>query len=223
MTGIVLAAVGWTAAGYLAGSVNHAILITRIVTGRDIREMGNGNPGTANVARCVGKGWAAIVFIGDSAKGFLPLLAASRLSFTENGPAGRLLLTIVGIAAILGHCRPLFHRFRGGGGLATATGVFVFFVLLELCAAALMALVLVGVFFRDRRYPLGRWVPMIYGMLTPFLTLAAAFIPPYNRDGWFRIGGNPWHTVLGAFAVTIAVIFLNGSELIRTFGTGDSG
>ena len=65
---VALKAAAALALGYLSGSVNYAILVTRLVLRQDIRELGNKNPGTANVARNVGKGWAALVFFADLLK-----------------------------------------------------------------------------------------------------------------------------------------------------------
>ncbi|HJX72143.1 MAG: hypothetical protein A2Y71_14105 [Bacteroidetes bacterium RBG_13_42_15] len=96
---------------YLAGSINFAILISRWVKGIDIRTIGNKNPGTSNVGRMVGKGWAALVFTGDLAKGLIPLILARILFFPEDHYADYFPLFLTGMMAIAGHCWPLvYHR-----------------------------------------------------------------------------------------------------------------
>lgn len=129
---MLLAAV---AASYLFGSVNYAILITRRVAGVDIRSLGTRNAGTANVGRNAGKLWAALVLLLDILKGLIPLLLAKSFLFPGSGWRDTLALFAVGIAAVGGHCRPVFHRFKGGGGIATSLGIYFLFDRLPHCRA----------------------------------------------------------------------------------------
>ncbi len=113
-------------AGYVLGSVDFAVLVARS-RGVDIYEVGSGNPGTSNVARTLGKGAAAIVLVGDLMKG---LIAAGIGLFIGGDPidgwvTGLGLAGIAGFAAVVGHCFPVLHRFRGGKGVATSIGVFI--------------------------------------------------------------------------------------------------
>lgn len=110
---------------YLIGSVDFAVLVGRL-HGVDIHQVGSGNPGTSNVFRTLGRGPAAMVLIGDLIKGVVAAamgLVASR---------GRLPLApwayAAGLAAVLGHCYPVFHRFKGGKGVATSAGVVFFLI-----------------------------------------------------------------------------------------------
>jgi len=105
------------AAAYLLGSVSSAILVCRIMGLPDPRTQGSNNPGATNVLRIGGKKAAAITLLGDSLKGFIPVLAAKLLGSSE------LVLALVAMAAFLGHLYPLFFRFQGGKGVATALGV----------------------------------------------------------------------------------------------------
>ena len=100
---------------YLLGSVNSALAIAGS-RGVDIRALGSGNPGASNVLRNLGKGPAVLVVVFDLLKGFLPSLAGL-LVWT---PA---VAALAGFCAVVGHCYPAFHRFRGGKGVATAGGV----------------------------------------------------------------------------------------------------
>ena len=100
---------------YLMGSINAALMIAR-ARGVDIRVVGSGNPGASNVLRVLGRGPAAAVYVADLLKGFLPSL----IGFLVWVPA---IGALVGLCAVIGHCYPAFHRFRGGKGVATAGGV----------------------------------------------------------------------------------------------------
>jgi acyl phosphate:glycerol-3-phosphate acyltransferase len=116
------------AAGYLSGSIPFGVLLTRAFTGKDVRAAGSGNIGATNVARVAGKGWGAAVLALDAAKGALPVAAALHVA-----PEASWLHAAVGLAAFLGHVFPVWLRFDGGKGVATALGVLA--VLLPLSAA----------------------------------------------------------------------------------------
>src|SRR6266849_2664437 len=105
------------ALGYLAGSVPFGVLITRWLMGVDVRSAGSGNIGATNVARVAGKKLGLLVLLLDALKGAVPVLISLRWS-SENG-----LHATVGLAAFLGHVFPIWLRFRGGKGVATAFGV----------------------------------------------------------------------------------------------------
>lgn len=114
-------------AAYLVGSVDFAVVMGK-ARGVDIYSVGSGNPGTSNVLRTMGKGAAAMVLLGDLAKG----LIASGMGFTLADPSAVGALApaaqaaLAGFFAVVGHCYPIFHRFRGGKGMATAAGVLLF-------------------------------------------------------------------------------------------------
>lgn len=122
---------------YLLGSVNTAFLTAR-VRGVDIRAVGSGNPGASNVLRAMGKGPAALVYISDLLKGVLPSLLG--LLMGSEALAG-----LAGLGAVIGHCYPIFHRLRGGKGVATAGGVVmvlsppVMFIMIGVYAIAVVA------------------------------------------------------------------------------------
>jgi len=106
-------------AAYLLGSVPTAYLVGRL-RGIDLRRHGSGNLGATNTFRVLGARWAVPVLVVDVAKGALPTALFPRLDGT---PDWRWAL-IYGAAAILGHVFPVYLRFRGGKGVATAAGVF---------------------------------------------------------------------------------------------------
>ncbi|MCW8882160.1 MAG: glycerol-3-phosphate 1-O-acyltransferase PlsY [Sedimenticola sp.] len=103
-------------AAYLLGSLSSAILVCRLMGLPDPRTQGSNNPGATNVLRIGGKKAAAITLLGDSLKGFFPVLAAKLLGVEP------VILAAVAMAAFLGHLYPIFFRFAGGKGVATALG-----------------------------------------------------------------------------------------------------
>ncbi|OAQ21611.1 glycerol-3-phosphate 1-O-acyltransferase PlsY [Thermosulfurimonas dismutans] len=113
---------------YLLGSVPFAILICKPF-GIDPRKAGSGNPGATNVARLLGKKWGFLTLVGDLGKALGPVALAKYLLRTD--PYYYWWLSGVGLAAFLGHLYPIYLRFRGGKGVASATGV-----LLLLCPLA---------------------------------------------------------------------------------------
>jgi glycerol-3-phosphate acyltransferase PlsY len=105
------------AAAYLLGSISSAIIVCRLMRLPDPRTEGSNNPGATNVLRIGGKKAAAITLLGDSLKGFAPVVVCHLLDRTE------LVFALVGGAAFLGHLYPVFFGFKGGKGVATAMGV----------------------------------------------------------------------------------------------------
>lgn len=110
------------AGAYVVGSIPWAYLAGRVVRGVDLRTYGSGNLGTTNVLRLLGVPAAIGVYALDASKGMLPVLLFPRLFQFDRGSLWTILC---GLAAILGHVRPVFLLWRGGGkGVATASGVF---------------------------------------------------------------------------------------------------
>lgn len=109
-------ALGMIILAYLCGSISSAILVCRLARLPDPRTQGSGNPGATNVLRFGGKAAAASVLIFDVLKGMLPVWLAYKLQVTPT------YLGLTAIAACLGHIYPVFFRFQGGKGVATALG-----------------------------------------------------------------------------------------------------
>lgn len=105
------------AVAYLLGSISSAILVCRLFGLPDPRTEGSHNPGATNVMRLGGKPAAALTLLGDVLKGVIPVTIAWQLDL----PA--LHVSLVGFCAFLGHLLPVFFRFQGGKGVATAFGV----------------------------------------------------------------------------------------------------
>lgn len=119
---------GLTAA-YLVGSIDFAVIVGRI-HGVNIHEEGSGNPGVSNVLRTLGRVPAAFVFVGDTLKGTIGAAMGTIAAFYAFGEVDLVgpWAWAAGFCAVLGHCYPLFHRFRGGKGVATGGGVLLFTV-----------------------------------------------------------------------------------------------
>jgi glycerol-3-phosphate acyltransferase PlsY len=103
------------AVAYLLGSVSFAIVVSRLMRLPDPRSYGSKNPGATNVLRTGSKVAAVVILAGDALKGFVAVVLAL-IYLPESAP-------YVGVAAFLGHLFPVFHRFQGGKGAATAAGV----------------------------------------------------------------------------------------------------
>ncbi|MEO5597913.1 MAG: glycerol-3-phosphate 1-O-acyltransferase PlsY [Novosphingobium sp.] len=103
------------AVGYLLGSVPFGLLLTRVTGAGDLRQIGSGNIGATNVLRTGRKGLAAATLLLDLAKGFAAVWLAGHV--LEGDPA------LGGLAAVIGHCFPVWLKFRGGKGVATLMGV----------------------------------------------------------------------------------------------------
>ncbi|WPB55144.1 glycerol-3-phosphate 1-O-acyltransferase PlsY [Xylophilus sp. GOD-11R] len=172
-----------TLAAYLIGSLSFAVLVSRSMGLADPRSYGSGNPGATNVLRSGSKKAAIATLLLDAAKGWLPVFLVRVF-----GPAHGLddtAVALAGLAAFLGHLYPVFFRFQGGKGVATALGVLLGIAPL-LGLATLVTWLIVAMFFR-------------YSSLAALV--CAVFAPFYMALG----GGIAWP---GSTAVTGAVMVM---------------
>lgn len=109
----------WALAGYLAGAIPFGVVASRVLRLPDPRTYGSGNIGATNVLRSGNRKAAILTLGGDAAKGWLAVLAARALGAEEA------IVALVGFCAFLGHLFPVWLRFRGGKGVATAAGVLI--------------------------------------------------------------------------------------------------
>jgi glycerol-3-phosphate acyltransferase PlsY len=133
MSKISLALLSIPLAAYLLGSIPFGLLLTKLFGSGDVRKSGSGNIGATNVARVAGWLPGILTLLLDVAKGAAAVWLAGRVS---NESATWMM--IAALAALLGHCYPIWLNFRGGKGVATAAGAF-----LVLCAPALLGSVIV--------------------------------------------------------------------------------
>lgn len=104
---------------YLLGSISTAIITCRIMKLPDPRNLGSGNPGTTNVLRIGGIKAAITTFIGDFLKGFIPVFIANKMNM------GNIEIVLIALATFIGHLYPIFFKFHGGKGVATAFGIIM--------------------------------------------------------------------------------------------------
>ena len=109
----VLIAIG----AYLIGSINFSILLSRIISGKDIRESGSGNAGATNMLRTYGKKMGVLTLLLDLLKGIVVIAACRLMNIAEEWTY------IAGVCVALGHNYPIFFGFKGGKGVATSLGV----------------------------------------------------------------------------------------------------
>jgi acyl phosphate:glycerol-3-phosphate acyltransferase len=127
---------------YFLGSIPFGVILAMLFGGGDVRKSGSGNIGATNVARVVGPLAGALTLLFDIAKGAGAVLLAAKLS---NGSTRCMM--IAGIAALVGHCFPVWLKFKGGKGVATAGGVFLV-LSPPACLAAVILFLLVVIFWR---------------------------------------------------------------------------
>ncbi len=158
---------------YLFGAIPFGYLVAR-AQGVDILRQGSGNIGATNVGRVLGRRWGLLVFALDFAKGALPVIVAGQLA---SGSQAQLLPVAAGVAAFLGHLFPIYLRFRGGKGVATAGGVVAVLVPVPFLAAFLTWLT---VFVSSRTMSLASLLAA--GVLC---LVRLAFTPaPWAPDAW---------------------------------------
>ena len=111
---------------YAIGSVNFSVIISKKMSGFDVREKGSGNAGTTNVLRTVGKKAAALTLICDILKGVVSILIALLIGvIAKNSANSAIIVEIAALAVVIGHTFPIFFGFRGGKGVATSLGVIL--------------------------------------------------------------------------------------------------
>jgi len=139
-TGIIAVVIG-----YLLGSVPFAYIFTRLAAGKDVRKVSGGNVGARNTFLNIGKSAGIATGVLDVAKGLAAAAIAWLLigspSLTLVSPSALFVLA-AGLAAVAGHIRPLFLKFKGGNGLAVTFGVFLFILPWEMLAAVCITIIL---------------------------------------------------------------------------------
>ena len=143
MTGAIIALGLGALAGYPAGSLNSAVLYSRLLGLADPRQAGSGNPGATNMLRLYGKMAGGATLLADFAKGFFPVWIAG-LADTALSAEGWLMAGVA-LGVFLGHLYPLWFGFQGGKGVITAAGALLAISPLLLSAEALVWLGVVAV------------------------------------------------------------------------------
>ena len=179
---------------YLLGSIPFGVILARLFGGADVRKAGSGNIGATNVARVVGPLAGILTLILDAAKGAAAVLLAEQLS---NDSATWMM--IAALAALVGHCYPVWLKFKGGKGVATAAGLFAALCPLAwLAAVILFALVVVF------------WRYVSLGSIS-----AAAAMPLLIYFLWAPHHAPPLVITIGTLAVAALVIYKHDGNLQR--------
>lgn len=110
-------------ASYLLGAIPFGLVIGKLA-GKDVRKEGSKNIGATNVSRLLGKKLGFVTLICDCLKGYLPMLIASRM--LQDNSHQELIVSLCGVMAVVGHMFPIYLGFKGGKGVATGLGVFLF-------------------------------------------------------------------------------------------------
>ncbi len=219
--------------GYLSGSVSYARIFTKLGKGVDVTTIGNGNPGTSNVMREVGKFWGTLTFLGDILKGSLIMVLYNWIFFSENSivslsqpfnGAGFVAVLLIGIAAIYGHGFPIFYKFKGGGSIGVLFGCWAYLIFPQFLINIVIAYIVVKIFFSKQKYPMGRMTPFVFLFSTPFFLLAESLLIKtwhplfpgsiiFDHIGWgnhfLQLNGNGWLIPLGILLYGVAVIPTN--------------
>jgi len=183
-----------TAGAYLLGSIPFGLLFARFLAGEDVRGQGSGNIGATNVSRVAGPFAGILTLIFDALKGAAPVWLASRLTH-QSATA----MVLAGVAALVGHCFPVWLRLRGGKGVATALGVFAILS----PAATVSAAILFGATFVFWRY------------VSLASVTAAAVMPLLTYFLWAPGHAPPTAVTLGTLFATLLVIFKHRGNLQR--------
>ena len=185
--------------GYVMGALPNGVWLGKYFKNIDIREHGSKNSGATNAYRVLGPKYGIMVLIADALKGFLPPFLASRFGVSGN------ILLVIGVLAIVGHSLSFFLNFKGGKGVATSLGVFLF--LIPNVTLALLIIFILVVYF-TRYISLGS---IIAAAALPILT---AFSPIRNNVG--RTPLTVMTLLIGIFVIwrhrTNITRLMNGTE-----------
>ncbi len=193
-----------TLAAYLIGSLSFAVLVSRSMGLNDPRTYGSKNPGATNVLRSGNKAAAVITLLLDALKGWLPVVAVKW--WGEAWGLGDGTVALVGLAAFLGHLFPVFFRFQGGKGVATAAGVILGFEP-WLGLAALLTWVIVAFFFR-------------YSSLASIVT--AVFAPTFYLFGRGIAWAAPADMLLSLAVMGIFLVWRHAENINRLLAGKES-
>lgn len=193
-----------TLAAYLIGSLSFAVLVSRLMGLNDPRTYGSKNPGATNVLRSGNKAAAVVTLLLDALKGWVPVVLVQW--FGEPHGLGNGTVALVGLAAFLGHLYPVFFKFQGGKGVATAAGVIVGFQP-WLGLAALLTWVIIAVFFR-------------YSSLASITT--AVFAPSYYLLGKGVAWDAPGVMVLSLATMGVLLVWRHAENINRLIAGKES-
>jgi glycerol-3-phosphate acyltransferase PlsY len=179
---------------YLLGSIPFGLILAKLFGSTDVRKEGSGNIGATNVARVAGPLAGILTLLLDAAKGAAAVLLAGRYS---NDSA--MWMMIAGLAALVGHCFPIWLKFKGGKGVATAAGVY-----LALCPLAFLAGLILFILV------VGFWRYVSLGSIS-----AALAMPLLMYFLWAPHHASPPVITFGALAVAMLIVYKHDANLQR--------
>jgi glycerol-3-phosphate acyltransferase PlsY len=179
---------------YLLGSIPFGLLLAKLFGGPDVRKQGSGNIGATNVARVVGPLAGILTLLLDAGKGAAAVYAAERLTTSS-----AMWMMAAALAALLGHCFPVWLGFKGGKGVATAAGVFA-----VLCPAAMLGAVIIFivVLWFWRYVSLASISAAAAMPILIYLLWAPGYAPPMSID-------------MGTFAAAILIVYKHDGNIQR--------
>ena len=130
----------WVMVAYLLGAIPFGYLLVRLKEGKDIRAVGSGNIGATNVLRATGRSTALVTLALDTAKGYLAVLVTGYFTHQD-----RQFIALAAGAALAGHVFPVYLKFKGGKGVATGMGIFLYLATLPLLGSMALFLVVVAI------------------------------------------------------------------------------
>ncbi|HET9821368.1 MAG TPA: glycerol-3-phosphate 1-O-acyltransferase PlsY [Burkholderiaceae bacterium] len=184
---------------YLIGSLSFAVIVSRLMGLADPRSYGSKNPGATNVLRSGSRKAAILTLVLDALKGYLPVVAALLLAPRLGWGEGT--IAWVGLGAFVGHLWPVFFRFQGGKGVATAAGVLLAYNPL-LGAATLATWLIIAAFFR-------------YASLASIV--AAVFAPFYQLLIW-----EADLSALALVAMSLLLVWRHAANISKLFAGTES-
>jgi glycerol-3-phosphate acyltransferase PlsY len=194
MPEISLSLVWIPVAAYLLGAIPFGVILTKLFGGGDVRKAGSGNIGATNVARAAGPFAGVLTLVLDAAKGAVAVWLAAR--FASESAAW---MVVAGLAALIGHCFPVWLGFRGGKGVATAAGVFL--VLCPLAVLGSLVLFILVVVF---------WRYVSLGSIS-----AAAAMPLLVYFLWAPHHAPPLVVTFGALAAALLIVYKHDGNIQR--------
>ena len=194
---------------YLAGSIPSGIILSKAVKGIDIRDHGSGNAGGTNVMRVLGWGYGILVILFDALKGAFAVVVIARLfygplPFENASPFDDFTLVqiIAGVAAVIGHVWTVFAGFKGGKGIATALGMLIMIITIDMLIAVGVFILVVSI---SRYVSLGSLIAAISIPLTLIL-----------RENVFHVHINGYHTLLPfVIFLSLFVVYTHRKNVMR--------
>lgn len=203
-------------ASYMLGSILFAIVFTKLFLKKDIRKLGNTNAGASNTMRSAGPIAGVLTALMDIFKAFVPLILARIFLFKGDSFFDWIALYLIGLAAVLGHCRPFWNKFKkGGGGMATAVGVCAFFVPIDFAVSMIIGMIIAFTIMSNAEFKFGRWTMMFAAVVNPFVVLITSLLIDIPLFWHISVGGHNTAVIVGTFLLLIELFILNSYELFH--------